>query len=149
MIGCLNEIDRKHFRIETLDNNSNNDISTTNKVMNFKIERIDEKISIHCNDNESLSFDFKQVFPDKHSENDSTTFGFVVDNHPDKIPARIGETMLYVGSQDAARNVEFLIENSVLNVLNVGYDPIAIDSNIINIKHIPLLDESSTNLLLM
>ena len=71
--------------------------------------------------------------------------GFVVDTAPDDLPAMILDALLFVGSFDAATNPS--LPSSITHVLNVGF--LAAESrNAFELQylHVPLLDESETDL---
>lgn len=119
--------------------NSNFIVQFDNEKSNF-IEILKEKDNVLL-----LRVELKKMFGDFNS---STTAGhvFIVDTAPDDIPANINNTGLFIGSQDAARNVDFLLKNEILFILNVGFDAVTNTVDKINTLHIPLLDESQTEL---
>lgn len=79
----------------------------------------------------------------------ATGDGFVHDLCPDEQPCRVGDTALFVGSQDAACNLAALRANNIRFVLNVGFARVAPaadddDGNDVERLHLPLLDVPET-----
>lgn len=73
----------------------------------------------------------------------SSSFGFVIDNKPDNIPAFISNN-IYLGSQDCCEQ-SILLKYNILNVLSVGIEPCYKCSNI-NYEFVTCLDLPETNI---
>lgn len=74
----------------------------------------------------------------------SSSYGFVVDTKPDKIPAEIVMGELFLGSQDAV-DVEVLKQHNIRAILSVGIPcPVNLPDEFV-VKFIPCLDVPETD----
>lgn len=72
------------------------------------------------------------------------TFGFVVDNTPDNVPAKITD-YIYLGSQDSCE-LEALNKFNIKNVLSIGIESPCQFANV-NYKFVQCLDQPETNII--
>lgn len=79
----------------------------------------------------------------QNTEISSSTYGFVVDTKPDKIPAKIIDH-IYLGSQDCCE-LDVLAAYNISSVLSVGIEPPCKFSNI-NYRFVQCLDLPETDI---